>query len=259
MIRRRISTCCFFFYRQAIDDYDFELYDFNSVDTHRHLIRVNRYIHNELLNEGISLSSEKVAELAARLRLYGPKAPFEGGEVDSRMIESLGQYELYRHIINNKASLSSLHDIKDLHALLYKYAPHGETAGTFRNMNAIINGSDVDLIDAKEVHKEFFFLERKFQENYTKLIDTPNSSFIEFAVKTHYEIVKLHPFQDGNGRTARAFMNMLFMKKSIPFIFFLNKDKVYYLNSLKAIDNYDDPTSLFIQVYRTILLALAEQ
>jgi Fic family protein len=39
---------------------------------------------------------------------------------------------------------------------------------------------------------------------------------VELAARVHCDFVKIHPFTDGNGRTARLLMNLELMKNGFP-------------------------------------------
>ena len=41
----------------------------------------------------------------------------------------------------------------------------------------------------------------------------------ELATMIHAKLTWIHPFEDGNGRTARAIMNWLLIKNSYPMFF----------------------------------------
>ena len=57
---------------------------------------------------------------------------------------------------------------------------------------------------------------------------------VEFAAWTHAEFVKIHPFKDGNGRTARMIMNyQLLLNGWLPVS--VNKDdRLNYYNALES-------------------------
>jgi Fic family protein len=53
---------------------------------------------------------------------------------------------------------------------------------------------------------------------------------------THYNMVRIHPFDDGNGRGARILMNMILIKKGYPPAIIKKEDRRQYLVSLSKAD-----------------------
>lgn len=70
---------------------------------------------------------------------------------------------------------------------------------------------------------------------------------VELAARFHHRFVWIHPFYDGNGRTARLLMNLLLMREGFPPAIILVNDRRKYYRALDAAndDNYD-PFELFI-------------
>jgi len=68
---------------------------------------------------------------------------------------------------------------------------------------------------------------------------TPDRSIIEFAATIHTKLVSVHPFIDGNGRTARLFMNCILLAHDLPMIIINYNDKSRYLDALQASNNGD--------------------
>jgi Fic family protein len=55
----------------------------------------------------------------------------------------------------------------------------------------------------------------------------------------HYNLVRIHPFDDGNGRGARLLMNLIFMKKRLPPAVIRNERRRLYLDTLTKADKGD--------------------
>ena len=53
----------------------------------------------------------------------------------------------------------------------------------------------------------------------------------------HYEFVKIHPFDDGNGRGARFLANMILVKKGFPTAIIKNENRRRYIDTLKKADD----------------------
>ena len=48
----------------------------------------------------------------------------------------------------------------------------------------------------------------------------PLSKYIEKVVQIHHRLTIIHAFRDGNGRTTRAFANMMLLKRHVSPVFF---------------------------------------
>lgn len=59
---------------------------------------------------------------------------------------------------------------------------------------------------------------------------------ILLASEFHYRFVRIHPFDDGNGRTARLLMNFILMKFGYPPVIIKTEDKGNYFNVLQLAD-----------------------
>ena len=59
------------------------------------------------------------------------------------------------------------------------------------------------------------------------------------AAVAHAWLVHIHPFRDGNGRTARAVMNLLLMRAGFPIVIIRRKDRKRYYDALALSDGGD--------------------
>ncbi|RXZ80931.1 Fic family protein [Paenibacillaceae bacterium] len=73
---------------------------------------------------------------------------------------------------------------------------------------------------------------------------------VELAAEFHFRYVHIHPFSDGNGRTARLLMNLILMKNGFPpaIVKAANADRLKYYETLEAasIDSDKKPFIQFI-------------
>ncbi len=86
-----------------------------------------------------------------------------------------------------------------------------------------------------------------FWEKYYKKLHS-----IEMAANIHYEINRIHPFTDGNGRVARLVMNLVLLQNGYPPVIIKNEEKEKYYDSLEKADNGN--LKPFIQIIKTEVL-----
>lgn len=56
---------------------------------------------------------------------------------------------------------------------------------------------------------------------------------VQLAAEAHYRLVTIHPFLDGNGRTARLLMNMILLMKGYPEAVIRKRDRLNYIKALE--------------------------
>jgi Fic family protein len=72
---------------------------------------------------------------------------------------------------------------------------------------------------------------------YTENINKKDIDPILFATEFHYKFIRIHPFDDGNGRIARLLMNFILMQKGYPPAIIKTEDKRNYFSALQQADS----------------------
>ena len=79
-----------------------------------------------------------------------------------------------------------------------------------------------------------------------------NEHPIMVAALAHYKLVMIHPFIDGNGRTARLLMNLLLLQQGYPLAIIKKEKRAAYINAIETARKTDD----FVTFYELILEAV---
>jgi Fic family protein len=103
-------------------------------------------------------------------------------------------------------------------------------AGHYRKENVLILGAVHIPPSAIKIPKLMSDFLQWYYENKTKL------STVELAAWVHYKLLYIHPFIDGNGRTARLLMNLILLQHGYPPAVILNVDRKKYYRVLKEAD-----------------------
>ena len=126
-------------------------------------------------------------------------------------------------------------NIKNIHGLILKEIDN-ENAGKYRRENVTIKGAThipPDYIKVPEL-MEKLILNYETWNNYHPIIR---------AALLHGELVKIHPFIDGNGRTSRLLMNLDLMNSGYNPVIIKKEDRLKYYESLDkahTTGNYTD-------------------
>ena len=73
-------------------------------------------------------------------------------------------------------------------------------------------------------------------EWYRQKKDDPETHPLLLAAEFHYKFIRIHPFDDGNGRTARILMNFILMQNGYPPVIVRSEDKQNYIAALRQAD-----------------------
>jgi Fic family protein len=141
--------------------------------------------------------------------------------------------EMVYELIDHKSQPTfSEHLIRSLHQLVVKKTDE-KIAGKYRNTNVFIPGSDHVPPDAIQIPMEM----KRLLTWYAK--EQKRMHPIELSAVFHHKLVHIHPFVDGNGRTARLTMNILLLKAGYPLAVILKNDRKKYYRALQLADKGD--------------------
>lgn len=169
---------------------------------------------------------------------------------------TIGGKQLREHleVINHSEAISFVEEqilnkqdlnesiLKNIHYLVLKNIDD-KNAGTYRSINVGISGSHhtpTHFLQVPDVMKELF---NWYEDNKNRLHP------VELAALFHFKFVFIHPFADGNGRTARLLLNLILMQNGYPPIIIKAdpQDRLEYYTALEkaSVDNNTEP---FIQL-----------
>ncbi len=136
---------------------------------------------------------------------------------------------LYELIEHKKRHTVSEQLIRSLQKLIVRDLD-GEDAGNYRKAGVLITGS-------KHKPPEAFVVPHLMRELIDWIKRNSNSLHpVELASLAHHRLVHIHPFTDGNGRTARLFMNLILMQNGYPLVIILKNDRQKYYRALEKAD-----------------------
>ena len=151
-----------------------------------------------------------------------------GGKTLRETLEASGHAKAYDYMFTlMKKNEITRTDILVLHQLFYDLIDKNK-AGVFREEQVFISGSKYPVCVPEQIESEIQKL-CKWMYNERGMIHP-----IEFAAKLHQKFVYIHPFIDGNGRTARLLMNAALIQEGyLPCVIspYIRAD---YINALEA-------------------------
>ena len=141
-------------------------------------------------------------------------------------------FDYVKKAIKNNEELNE-ERIKDIHEIVTQNIFQG---GIYRSTDVAISGASFTPPTPNDMYNQLKFFFSDLKENNNKM------NPIELSAWTHAEFVRIHPFPDGNGRTARLIMNYQLMKKGLLPINIKVEDRLDYYNDLDKYATQKDIT-----------------
>lgn len=104
------------------------------------------------------------------------------------------------------------------------------TAGKFKTNDNFITGSDFNTTPKQltPIEVKQWAENTEYQLNHTKTTD----EYLKILLDSHIKFERIHPFDDGNGRTGRDLINLKLLEKEMPLLVIDSQDKPFYLTTL---------------------------
>jgi|UniRef100_UPI0040475AFF Fic family protein len=187
------------------------------------------------------ISTDNFSFYTSVASVYSSKIEGEAIELDSYIkhkkfgIEFLPDYtkkidDLYDAYTFAKTSALTKENIALAHVLLSKNLLSKNLQGKFRTQNMYVSSSDGRI---EYVATSPFDLEvemKKFYHDLNCLLETEMSieQVFFYAAMIHLVFVKIHPWNDGNGRSARLVEKWFLAQKLGDRAWFVQSEKMYY-------------------------------
>jgi len=184
-----------------------------------------RFTYNTNAIEGNRLSLRETSMILTENIIPAGATPNDYNEA----INSKDCYEfikIYAGEFNQKLLLK-------IHGLLTKNT-NCKIVGEYRDHDVRISGSDWIPPSYKKIREE---IRKIFQWYY---VERKKLHPVELGTILHNKLVRLHPFSDGNGRTARVVMNWILMKNKFPMFYVELRDKINYYEAIEEGDKGND-------------------
>ena len=148
-----------------------------------------------------------------------------GGKTLKEHLEAVDHHAAIQYVRGLAKSQSPINekDILEIHEMVLKRSNPTE-AGRYSQFQRRIVGSNVVLPGPHKVP----YLMDEFGQWLNVQPNSPQSAF-----EAHFRLVSIHPFTDGNGRTARLLMNLVLLRGAYPPVSIGPPDRKAYIDALE--------------------------
>lgn len=174
-----------------------------------------------------------------------------GGKTLVEHLEAVG----HKDAIDYVESLAQINtpirerEVKDIHHLILKSVDSMD-AGRYRML-------DVRAAGTGHTYPAFYLVNELMEQFFLWLESEEAKELhpVALAAEVHFRFVAIHPFKDGNGRTAHLLMNLVLLRHGYPVAVISNANRSQYIDSLiYAQENGNDTNKLL-----EIILDAAEE
>jgi len=191
--------------------------------------------HSSTAIEGNPLTLDEVSELAAGREIMVNRKDKQEVLNYLEALERIPEFAKKRPLKES--------DLLKIHKLVVKDTlDFTDDEGTFRNRQVVVRNRATGRVTFMPPETEEVLLLVDDFLKWFKSSDAVELDPVLHAGITHYEIVRIHPFIDGNGRTARIMASLVFyirgfdVKRFFAFDDYYDNDRKAYYDALKTVD-----------------------
>ena len=197
------------------------------------------YTSNAL--EGNTLTSSETALIVEKGITVGGKTLWEH-------LEAINHAEAFDYIVylaQQSKDEITLTDIYTIHRLILRRIDD-DNAGQLRKVLVRISGLDFAFPEPLKLQEHM--------EEFMRWLHAAKDHPVIVAADAHLKLVTIHPFVDGNGRTARLLLNLLLIQAGYPPALITPQDRTKYIDALAQAQKNNQ-----LDQYYTVIITAIER
>lgn len=194
--------------------------------------------------EGNTLTRQETALVVKKGLTIGGKSLTEHLEA----INHVQALEYIKNLVGKKSKNITEKVLLDIHHIILSKIDDAN-AGRYRSIPVRIAGSTVIMPNPLKVPT-------LMSEFMNWLHGKNDDHLVKIAAYAHFKFVSIHPFTDGNGRTARLLMNLLLMQGGYPPALIKKENRLQYINAIEKGQLSGDMSDYYRVIYEGVEASL---
>lgn len=153
-------------------------------------------------------------------------------------------FNFIKILASKKRQELTARDILDIHSIILSKIDD-TNKGRYRTVAVRLRGSETILPNPLKVPE--------LTEEFITWLQSESGDYpVKTATDAHFKLVSIHPFVDGNGRTARLLMNLILMQGGYPPAIIRKEDRSLYINSLEKGQTKNDLADYYTLMFEAV-------